>query len=105
MTTRDSYRVLIPDAALILGVLGLYVYFLPEAPHADGVVWTRFLETHRLVVKANYLLMQPIALWFYTMWELAGLPSNANLSQKYLDIFAGICTLVVFSLCLRNLNI
>jgi hypothetical protein len=93
------------DHIVLLLILFAYLLLLPEAPHGDGVRWAQALESHRIEVNPNYLLMEPIALAVYSAWEAAGLPSNGTQFQKYLDVFVGIGSLFLLNRSLQMVAI
>lgn len=104
-SARSTLSPLPLDGALLALILLAYLLLIPQAPHADAVVWARSLQASQIVVKPNYLLMQPIALSLYSIWRSAGLPQDPQLFQKHLDVFLGVCSLAIFTVCLRQLRV
>ena len=93
------------DCVVVLFVFFAYLLLLPEAPHGDGVRWAQALESHRIEVNPNYLLMEPIALAVYSVWEAAGLPPNGVQFEKYLDVLVGIVSLLLLNRALHMIAI
>ena len=93
------------DYFLLIGILCSYILLLPEAPHGDGVRWAQSLEHHHLDLNPNYLLMEPIALSLYLVWEGAGLPPDGTMFQKYLDVGLASLSLWLLHLCLKTLAV
>ena len=93
------------DYFFLICILCSYVLLLPEAPHGDGVRWAQSLESHHLDVNPNYLLLEPIALSLYLVWEGAGLPPDGTQFQKYLDVGLATLSLFLLNLCLKTLAV
>ena len=90
---------------VLCGLVALHVYLVPDAPHLDGIRWAPSIEAGHVESNPNYLLMQPIAVAAYQLWETLGLPADALFVQKLLNVLAAALSLLAFHLCSRTLEI
>lgn len=93
------------DLAFVAAVLGAYLALLPGAPHLDGIRWADAIAAHRIDVNPNYLLMQPLVMWAFSVWESLGGSSDPVHFAKLFDALCGAVSLAVMAATLRALGV